>query len=93
MKLFVQVKPGKNKEKIEWKNNSWVVSISARAVDGKANGRLVEFLSEVLKIPKSKIVIQKGHTSPFKVLEILEEEKIVMRELEMMLAKGKEQQK
>jgi uncharacterized protein (TIGR00251 family) len=89
MKLFVQVKAGKKKEKVELRNNSWVVSINAPAVDGKANARLVEFLSEVLKIPKSKIEIQKGYTSPFKVLEILEEEKIVMGELEMKLAKGK----
>ena len=77
MKLFVRVKPGKKKEKVERRNNSWVISISAPAQDGKANERLVEFLSEILKIPKSKIAILKGHTASFKTLEIdLPEEKM-----------------
>ena len=87
MKLHVQVKPGKKKEKLEFRNDVWVISISARAVDGKANGRLVEFLSEVLKIPKSKIVIIKGHASPFKVIEIFYDERKV---IEAMNAAGLE---
>ncbi|HLG34687.1 MAG TPA: DUF167 domain-containing protein [Bacteroidia bacterium] len=82
MKLFIRVKPGKKKESITRGNNLWLVSINAPATDGKANERLVEFLSEILKIPKSKIVIQKGHTSPFKVLEITLQEEIVMSKLE-----------
>jgi uncharacterized protein len=78
VKLFVRAKPGKKKEKIEFRNNVWVISINAPATDGKANERLVEFLSGELKIPASKITIQKGHTSPFKVLEInYPEEKII----------------
>ena len=70
MKLFVRVKPGKKKESIVRGDTIWLISINAPATGGKANERLVEFLSEVLKIPKSKIVILKGHASPFKVIEI-----------------------
>jgi len=81
MKLHLQVKPGKKKEKIERRGDTWVVSINARAVDGKANERLVEFLSEVLKIPKSKVSIEKGHTVPFKVLEIFQDEQLLLRKL------------
>ena len=81
MKLHIQVKPGRKKEKLEFRNDVWVASISARAVDGKANVRLIDFLSEVLKIPKSKIVILKGHASSYKVLEILDFENIMMKNL------------
>jgi uncharacterized protein (TIGR00251 family) len=70
MKLHVKVKPGKKKENISRGDNHWLISINAPAVDGKANERLVEFLSEVLHVSKSKIVILKGHSSPFKTLEI-----------------------
>ena len=70
MKLHVQVKLGKKNEKIQRTNNSWLISINAPATEGKANERLIEFFSEVLEIPKSKIVILKGHSSPFKTLEI-----------------------
>ena len=82
MKLFVQAKAGKKKEKIEHRNNSWLISINAPATEGKANERLVEFLSEVLKISKSKIIIRKGHSSPFKTLEIDSEEDKVIALLE-----------
>lgn len=88
MKLFIRVKPGKKKESISHENNLWLISINVPAVDGKANERLVEFLSEVLKIPKSRIEIQKGHSSPFKVLEISEKEELVMSKLEMKLTIG-----
>ena len=78
MKLFVRIKPGKKKESITHENNLWLISVNAQAADGKANERLIEFLSEVLFLPKSKIVIQKGQTSPFKVIEIYEaEEKVI----------------
>lgn len=70
MILHVQVKAGKRREKTELKNGQWVVSINAPAMEGKANARLVEYLSGVLNIPKSRIEITKGHTSSHKTLEI-----------------------
>jgi uncharacterized protein len=85
MKLFVRVKPGKKKEGVAFNNNLWNISINAPAKDGKANARLVEFLSGILEIPKSKIVIDKGHAAPFKVLEISAEEKAVVEKLRKKL--------
>ena len=89
MKLFIQAKPGKKKEKIERRNKSWLISINAPATDGKANVRLVELLSQVLQIPKSKIIILKGHTSPFKVVEIDMAEEKVNAALTLNSPKGK----
>jgi uncharacterized protein (TIGR00251 family) len=81
MKLFVRVKPGKKKESIAHGDSHWLISINAQAVDGKANERLIEFLSEILELPKSRIAIEKGHASPFKVMEISGNEKLILETL------------
>ena len=46
------------------------IRIAAPAVDNKANAELIDFLSELLGIPKSAIVISRGATSRRKVVEI-----------------------
>ena len=64
-------------------------SVNAPAIDGRANKRVIEFLSEALQILKSKIVLRKGLTSPVKCLDIdLDEEKVI-RALEIFSAKNK----
>ena len=78
MILHVQVKPGKRTEKTELKNGQWVISITAPATEGKANTRLIEYLSKVLNISKSSIEITKGHTAPYKTLEIKHPENLVL---------------
>lgn len=44
------------------------VKIMARAVEGKANKAIIEFLSDELKIPKSKISIVNGEKSSIKTI-------------------------
>ncbi len=39
------------------------VKIKAQPQDGEANAEVISFLSKVLKIPKSKIEIYRGHIS------------------------------
>jgi uncharacterized protein (TIGR00251 family) len=85
MILHVQVKAGKRKEKAEYKNGQWIISINAPAAEGKANTRLVEFLSEILNIPKSSIEIMRGFTSPYKALEIRLSEDLVSAALKKSL--------
>ena len=46
------------------------VKIMARAVEGKANKAIIEFLSDELKIPKSKISIVNGEKSSIKTILI-----------------------
>ena len=48
------------------------IRLTAPPVEGKANQALVEFLSEVLDIPKSKIEIVAGDTGRDKIVSILE---------------------
>jgi uncharacterized protein (TIGR00251 family) len=51
-------------------NGVWKVRVAAPPVEGKANRELIEYLSEVLDIPKSNIAIVKGETGRNKVVLI-----------------------
>ena len=68
--LFIQPKASKN-EIIGPHNGALKIKITAPPVDGKANAKLVDFLSEVLDIPKRQIEILKGETGRNKSVEIL----------------------
>ena len=46
------------------------IKIMARAVDGKANKAIIEYLSELLKFSKSKISIVNGEKSSIKSIKI-----------------------
>lgn len=46
------------------------VKIMARAVEGKANKAIIEFLSNTLKVAKSKIEIVNGEKSSIKTIKI-----------------------
>ena len=48
----------------------WKVKVSAPPVEGKANKKLIEFLSDCLGVSKSRISIVKGETSRNKVVAI-----------------------
>lgn len=69
LKLLIQPNAKKN-ELVGLHNGALKVKIAAQPVDGKANAELVEFLSEVLEIPKRQIEILKGETGRNKSVEI-----------------------
>ncbi|WP_413289930.1 DUF167 domain-containing protein [Bdellovibrio sp. HCB337] len=69
LSLFVQPKSSKN-EIIGPHNGALKIKITAPPVDGKANAELVDFLSEILGIPKRQIEILKGETGRNKSVEI-----------------------
>lgn len=69
--LFIQPKASKN-EIIGPHNGALKIKITAPPVDGKANAALIEFLSDVLDVPKRNIEILKGETGRNKSVEILE---------------------
>ena len=47
------------------------VKVDERAIDGRANKRLVEIMSKHLRVPKSRILIISGARSRDKVLEVV----------------------
>ena len=82
MKLRIKVKPGsKTDEIIHEADGLLKVKIKAPPVEGKANKYLIEYLSGVLKMPKSKIVLLKGEANSFKTLDIEAEEAYIEKAL------------
>ncbi|MBQ8635243.1 DUF167 domain-containing protein [bacterium] len=46
------------------------IKITARAVEGKANKAIIEYLSEILSCAKSKISIVNGEKSSIKTIQV-----------------------
>lgn len=74
--LTVRVTPRARKNEIVEILSDLTVKIrlTAPPVEGKANKALIDFLSEVLGTPKSKIEIVAGDTGRDKIVSILEED-------------------
>ena len=47
------------------------IKLRAPAVEGKANAALVRFVAEHFKLPRSSIVLQRGHASRDKLVRIV----------------------
>lgn len=73
LRLSVHIQPNASRNQIvSFENDELKVRIAAPPVEGKANAKLVEYLSDVLDVPKSKITIERGLTGKHKVLSISE---------------------
>lgn len=70
--LQIRLSPGAKRCGVEglWNNTHWKIAVKERAVDGRANQALIDFLSNELKIPKKMIQITAGHTNRLKRVEI-----------------------
>jgi uncharacterized protein (TIGR00251 family) len=55
------------------------VSVTAVPENGKANEALIKFLSKDWKIPKSEIIVERGHTDRNKILSIPKEYEQVLK--------------
>ena len=70
-RLSVRIIPNASRTEIAGREGAtWKIRLAAPPVDGKANEALIEFLSDILDVPKSSIQIIKGHSSKQKILEI-----------------------
>lgn len=72
MTVSIKVKPNSRENRISKENGLVTVRIHAPAQEGKANKAIVEFLSDVMDIPKSYIEIVGGLTSSNKRVAIAE---------------------
>ncbi len=72
MKICVEVKANSKQEKIEQiSNNKFCLRVKPPAREGKANEAVIRLLSEYFDIPKSMVIIIKGHKVKNKVIDIL----------------------
>ena len=80
--LNFKITPNSSQNKIlgkflDEKNQEYFkASIKAIPEDGKANAKLIKFLSKLLKIPKSKIEIIRGESSRMKMVKFESDFKI-----------------
>jgi uncharacterized protein (TIGR00251 family) len=67
----VKVHPHANKNAITGElGDAFKLSITAPASDGRANRACIEFLANLLKVPRSSITIASGQTSRRKVIRV-----------------------
>ncbi len=71
MRLRIRVKPGAREEKVSReRDGSLLVSVKARAQEGKANEAAVKAVAKALRVPKSSVRIVSGLSSRTKTLEV-----------------------
>lgn len=69
--LYVFVKPNaKQSAIITVSNDELHIALHAKPQDGAANDELIRFLSDVLRVPKTKIKLIRGKTSRHKTLQL-----------------------
>ncbi len=68
--LKIRISPNASKNQIAVDGEIIKLKITAQPIEGKANKAVTEYLSKLLKVPKSSIDIVKGDTSKDKTLFI-----------------------
>lgn len=76
IQIKVQPKAGEVKFVEKMDDETYKIKLKAAPEKGKANEELIKFLSDQLQIPKDKILIIGGHTSPRKLLKIPDDTKL-----------------
>lgn len=72
MRLTILVKLHSKFEDVQLlSDQTYVVRVKAKPIDGAANSRVIELLAQYLKCPKSHLQIIKGLTSRQKVIQRL----------------------
>lgn len=66
----VRVTPNARANKVEMEAEAIKVSVTATPSDGKANAAVIKLLSKALGVPKSRLILVRGHTSRHKVVRV-----------------------
>ena len=69
-KFKIKAVAGSKVNQTEFSDEFIKIKIKQKAVEGKANKAIIEYLSDILNIPKTKIEIVTGLTSPIKIVEV-----------------------
>jgi len=71
MEIRVKVIPGAPRESVEEKpDGRYLVAVSAKAEEGRANERMCELLARYFGVTLRQVVLIKGHVSPTKTVII-----------------------
>lgn len=69
-KFKIKVVANSKNNSIEFLEDFVKIKIKERAIEGKANKAIIEYLSDILSVPKSKIQILNGDKSSIKTIQI-----------------------
>jgi hypothetical protein len=70
LRLLVKVVPGAGREGIAgWMGDRLKLKVTAPPEKGKANEAVVDLLAETLGVPRARVRIVSGGSSPFKTVE------------------------
>lgn len=68
---LVQVKPRSKKEGVsKGPQDELIVAVNVPPIEGRANERVIELLSDYLKVPKSRIHLIRGEKSKRKTFRV-----------------------
>mgnify|MGYP001821321397 FL=1 len=71
MKIKLKVVPTSSIDTIEGRMGDQLkIKVKAAAEKGKANKAVIKLLQKTLKLPAGHIILQSGHSSPNKVVQI-----------------------
>ena len=70
MNLEVKVTAGAKSNSFKFENGAYSIRIMAKAIDGKANKAIIDFLADELNIKKRDIEILKGEKNSKKLISI-----------------------
>lgn len=68
--LKLRIVPNSSKNQIIVSDDMIKIKVTAQPIENKANKALVEYLSKLVKVPKTQILIIKGETSKDKTILI-----------------------
>lgn len=71
VRIILHVSPGARKtEVLGTYGDALKLRLQAQPIEGKANEALVRYLSDMLDVPRTSIVLTHGHTNRRKMLEV-----------------------
>ncbi|WP_300368271.1 DUF167 domain-containing protein [Brachyspira sp.] len=70
MNIEVKVTAGAKSNSFKFENGAYSIRIMAKAIDGKANKAIIDFLADELDIKKRDVEILKGEKSSKKIISI-----------------------
>lgn len=70
MNIEVKVTAGAKSNSFKFENGTYSIRIMAKAIDGKANKAIIDFLADELNIKKRDVEILKGEKSSKKIIAI-----------------------
>jgi uncharacterized protein len=73
LQIQAKIKPNSKNEGIEMlSDGTFIIRVNRPPIEGKANERVIELLSQYFKVAKSRVQLVRGDKSKLKLFEIID---------------------